>query len=61
MRVVETSIVNVKWTWKKDKDGNWPAGKRVPFEVPEDIIDTADLPDAQTKLKSFITLQDKPF
>lgn len=59
-RVIETDIVNVRWSWKLDKDGKVPAGMRIPAEVPHDIIDT-DKPDAQTKLYSFLTVQDSPF
>jgi len=40
MRVIETDIVNVKWTWKRDQDGNLPPNVRESAEVPNDILDT---------------------
>lgn len=49
LRVIDIDIVNVKWSWKLDKDGNPPAGVRNAPEVPNDIIDT-DKPYAATRL-----------
>jgi len=49
LRVIQIDIVNVKWSWKLDKDGNVPAGKKVPVEVPNYFINS-DFPDSNIKL-----------
>jgi len=60
MRVIQIDIVNVKWSWKLDKDGNVPAGKRTPAEVPNEFINS-DFPDSTVKLDQFITITSNPF
>lgn len=37
---LDEGIVNVKWTWAKDSNGNYPSGKKVPYEVPDEIVNT---------------------
>lgn len=37
---METGVLNMRWTWVMDEQGNPPEGKRTPFEVPEDMIQT---------------------
>jgi hypothetical protein len=56
LRVIETDIVNVKWTWVKDKDGKYPPNVRIPAEVPDDIISTNNSPLGKTKLSSFVSV-----
>ena len=57
---MDTDIINVKWTWQTDASGKVPAGKRVPVEVPNDLIDTSVRGTSNQKLKDFITIQASP-
>lgn len=61
LRVLENGIVNMKWNYKLDKDGKVPAGKRTPYEVPDEFITTNNLPVSTLPLSNFLTLNDAPF
>lgn len=54
IRFIDTDIINVKWTWQLDAQGNVPAGKRVPVEVPNDLLDTSVRGTPAQKLSDFI-------
>ena len=60
LRVILTDIVNVKWSWKLDKDGKVPAGYRVPAEVPDELINT-NVPLASSPLSQFVSISNNPF
>lgn len=56
MRVIEGGIVNIKWTWKGQ-----PENKRVPVEVPEEIVATKNIPEMKdAKLSDYLTVTDTP-
>lgn len=59
MRILETKdIINIKWTFAKDKDGNYPpVGKREPREVPDEFITTGHIKlDLQKALKDYVKI-----
>lgn len=59
---MSSGVVNVKWTWAKDSKGQWPTGKRVPFELPDDLVSTNNLTESTTdKLSKYVSLTNSPF
>jgi len=60
-RILSSGIVNVKWTWAKD-NGKWPSSKRVPFELPDDLVSTNNLTESTTdKLSKYVSLTNSPY
>ena len=37
---LDEGIVNVKWSWAKDANGNNPTGYKTPYEVPNELVNT---------------------
>lgn len=60
MRVFDSNIFNVRWTWKRDKDGKLPNGVREPFVVPDDIIDTSK-EEIPAIFDFYVSIEDNPF
>lgn len=58
---MEGDIINVKWTWAKDEHGNYPKGKRIPIEVPDEFISDKNLRDSTAPLSQFVDISTEPF
>jgi len=62
IQFIDEDIINVKWTWALDSQGNIPSGKRKPIEVPDDILNTTVKRTSFSKLlKDYITVDTAPF
>ena len=61
LRLLQNNIINVKWTWAK-VNGSYPAGVKVPFEVPDEFITTENYPESQfANLSQFVIINNAPF
>ena len=58
LRMFDEGIINVKWTWEQQPA---PAGHRIHFEVPDDIVNTSRPTYKSDALGRHITIQRNPF
>jgi hypothetical protein len=58
LRMWDTNIINVKWTWTEQPA---PAGKRQHFEVPSSILDTSKPLSQTTLLSQHVSIVKSPF